>query len=130
MKVKRSITRRNFAERRPGVRGHHSAAAARPRGLRRAFAQRRTHEGDRRRGRHGLRHIGMPGAAIVSATSTPPTRAGVTMSPEGTKGYRDFREVLERPDVDIVHVLTPLHWYYIITIAAAEAGKDVWCENP
>jgi predicted dehydrogenase len=46
------------------------------------------------------------------------------------KGYRDFREVLERKDVDIVHVPTPPHWHALISIAAAKAGKDIWCEKP
>jgi myo-inositol 2-dehydrogenase/D-chiro-inositol 1-dehydrogenase len=46
------------------------------------------------------------------------------------KGYRDFREVLARKDIDIVHVPTPPHWHAIISIAAAKAGKDVWCEKP
>ncbi len=46
------------------------------------------------------------------------------------KGYKDFREVLERPDIDIVHVPTPPHWHGLISIAAAEAGKDIWCEKP
>ena len=46
------------------------------------------------------------------------------------KGYRDFREVLERKDIDIVHVPTPPHWHALISIAAAEAGKDIWCEKP
>ncbi|MFO1460082.1 MAG: Gfo/Idh/MocA family oxidoreductase [Verrucomicrobiota bacterium] len=46
------------------------------------------------------------------------------------KGYRDFREVLARKDVDIVHIPTPPHWHAIISIAAARAGKDIWCEKP
>ena len=45
-------------------------------------------------------------------------------------GYRDFRKVLARPDIDIVHVVTPPHWHGLISIAAAQAGKDVWCEKP
>lgn len=49
---------------------------------------------------------------------------------EGVKGYRDFREVLERKDIDIVHVPTPPHWHALISIAAAKAGKDIWCEKP
>src|ERR1051325_3961022 len=46
------------------------------------------------------------------------------------KGYKDFREVLARPDIDIVHVPTPPHWHALISIAAAQAGKDIWCEKP
>jgi predicted dehydrogenase len=45
-------------------------------------------------------------------------------------GVKDFREVLERKDVDVVHVATPPHWHALISIAAARAGKDVWCEKP
>lgn len=48
----------------------------------------------------------------------------------GVKGYRDFREILQRPDIDIVHIPTPPHWHALISIAAAEAGKDIWCEKP
>jgi len=48
----------------------------------------------------------------------------------GVKGYRDFREVLARPDIDIVHIPTPPHWHALISVAAAEAGKDIWCEKP
>jgi predicted dehydrogenase len=46
------------------------------------------------------------------------------------QGYKDFREVLARKDIDIVHVPTPPHWHAIISIAAAKAGKDIWCEKP
>lgn len=46
------------------------------------------------------------------------------------KGYRDFREVIARKDIDIIHVPTPPHWHAIMSIAAAKAGKDVWCEKP
>jgi predicted dehydrogenase len=49
---------------------------------------------------------------------------------EDVKGYKDFREVLARPDIDVVHIPTPPHWHALIAIAAAEAGKDIWCEKP
>jgi len=48
----------------------------------------------------------------------------------GVKGYRDFRDVLARTDIDIVHIATPPHWHGLISLAAAEAGKDIWCEKP
>jgi myo-inositol 2-dehydrogenase/D-chiro-inositol 1-dehydrogenase len=49
---------------------------------------------------------------------------------QGVKGYGDFRELLLQKDVDVVHVATPPHWHGLISVMAAEAGKDIWCEKP
>ncbi len=46
------------------------------------------------------------------------------------KGYSDYREVLQRPDIDVVHIATPPHWHGLISVEAARAGKDIWCEKP
>lgn len=48
----------------------------------------------------------------------------------GVRGYHDFREILARPDIDIVHIPTPPHWHGYMSVAAAKAGKDIWCEKP
>jgi len=46
------------------------------------------------------------------------------------KTYGDFREVIGRDDVDAVYIATPDHWHAPITIAAARAGKHVYCQKP
>ncbi len=44
--------------------------------------------------------------------------------------YNDFRELLARADLDTVMIATPDHWHALISIAAAQAGKDIYCEKP
>jgi len=44
--------------------------------------------------------------------------------------YTDFRRVMERKDIDTIHIATPPHWHALVCIAAAEAGKDILCEKP
>ncbi|MDA7510319.1 Gfo/Idh/MocA family oxidoreductase [bacterium] len=49
---------------------------------------------------------------------------------KGCDTHRDFRDVLERKDIDAVEIATPDHWHAIPTILAAKSGKDIYCQKP
>jgi predicted dehydrogenase len=74
----------------------------------------------------------MPGVQVVAVCDAYTGRAARAQARTGGKAaiVRDAREMLARPDVDAVIVGTPDHLHKSITIAALEAGKDVYVEKP
>ncbi|HQL95871.1 MAG TPA: Gfo/Idh/MocA family oxidoreductase, partial [Candidatus Hydrogenedentes bacterium] len=80
----------------------------------------------------GTGHLGYAGARTVAVCDVDRKhlQSALDSLEKGVKGCADFREVLAMPEVDVVHIATPPHWHGLISILAAEAGKDVWCEKP
>lgn len=76
------------------------------------------------------------GAAVVAAADIYPPRfanlrKALTGSDTGGPAiHQDFRALLERKDVDAVVIGSPDHWHVPMTIAAVQAGKDVYVEKP
>ena len=47
-----------------------------------------------------------------------------------SKEYLDYRELLDRKDIDAVLIGTPDHWHHNHLIDTVRAGKDAYCEKP
>ena len=83
-------------------------------------------------GAMGRGHLRYPGSRLLAVCDVDENhlKTALEVAGSGVKGYKDFREVLDRPDIDIVHIVTPPHWHALMSVAAAQAGKDIWCEKP
>lgn len=57
-------------------------------------------------------------------------KEGIQRTENQASGYKDFRRMLERNDLDAIVIATPDHWHAIPTIYACQAGKDVYVEKP
>jgi predicted dehydrogenase len=71
-------------------------------------------------------------AAVCDVDGRHSTRAANVLKDRGmaVEQYRDFRQLLDRKDIDAVLIATPDHWHALIAIAAMRKGKDVYCEKP
>lgn len=80
----------------------------------------------------GQGHLQYPGSRLLAICDVDRLHLSDVLSrcESDVRGYHDFREVIARDDIDIIHIATPPHWHALMSIAAAEAGKDIWCEKP
>jgi len=80
----------------------------------------------------GLNHFAYENTRLLAVCDVDAShlRIALDKAGKGVTGYHDFRDLIARPDIDIVHIATPPHWHGVISKMAAEAGKDIWCEKP
>lgn len=80
----------------------------------------------------GRGHIPYEGTRVVAIcdVDTKHLELAKNLIDYDVKQFRDFREVCQLPEVDIVHIATPPHWHGLMAVEAAKAGKDIWCEKP
>ena len=67
---------------------------------------------------------------IAAVCDIDPQKLAAAAQDTGAKPYRDWRRLIEDPDVDIVHILTPHCLHAQMSVAALKAGKHVLCEKP
>lgn len=80
----------------------------------------------------GRGHFGYEGTQVVAICDVDRNhlQQAASMLDKGVKTFNDYRELIQLPEVDIVHIATPPHWHGIMAVDAANAGKDIWCEKP
>ncbi len=83
-------------------------------------------------GSMGRGHFNYAGTKTVAICDVDKRHLAIAanMLDKGVKQFADYRELIQLPEVDIVHIATPPHWHGIMSADAARAGKDIWCEKP
>jgi len=75
----------------------------------------------------------LPGARMVAVCDVNSERLAAAREMAGgakITAYHDYRKLMENKDIDAVIVATQAHWHVLPTIAACQAGKDVYLEKP
>ncbi len=60
----------------------------------------------------------------------PNLEKGLSEAGNQAKAYRDYRQLLDNSEIDIVIIATPEHWHHQMLLDALAAGKDVYIEKP
>jgi predicted dehydrogenase len=85
-----------------------------------------------RQGRDNMGHFRRQGVEVAAVCDVyePNLQKGLQAAGENAKALKDFRQVLDDKEIDVVMVATPDHWHALPTVMACQAGKDVYVEKP
>ena len=81
----------------------------------------------------GRGHVDYAGTRLVAVCDVDKNHLelGKQLVKDKIAAYHDFRELILDPNVDIIpYGLRFPHWHGIMSVEAAKAGKDIWCEKP
>ena len=73
---------------------------------------------------------GSHNAQILGVCDVYQKRVSENKATHNCEGYLDYREIINRSDIDAVLIATPDHWHAPIALQAMDAGKDVYLEKP
>ena len=73
---------------------------------------------------------GHPRAELVAAAWHDPAQVKAFTDAFGVRGYATYRELLDREDIDIVHLAAPVSELPELTIESARAGKHIVLGKP
>jgi predicted dehydrogenase len=81
-------------------------------------------------GANSMRFGDMIAVCDVDSTHADQAAQQYTRNGKTPEKYSDFRKLLERDDVHVIIAATPDHWHTLVSMAAVQARKDVYCEKP
>ena len=85
---------------------------------------------------HSENHLPYKGSRLIGLCDPFETRVAAGLKAAADCGwgkikpYKNFMALLADKSVDVVHICTPPHWHGCMSVMAANAGKDIWCEKP
>src|SRR5262245_19210111 len=75
-----------------------------------------------------LRRIGIGVTGILGSSKEKSQQAAQQLGL--ARAYSDYLEIIEDPEVDVVHITTPNNWHFAMSSRALKANKHVVCEKP
>jgi myo-inositol 2-dehydrogenase / D-chiro-inositol 1-dehydrogenase len=77
--------------------------------------------------------LAQPNAEVVALCDLKPDRldkAATTARRDNPKTYTDWKQIIDRKDIDAVYIATPPYLHSEMAVAALKSGKNVYCEKP